>query len=52
MKGDQAQPIIVIVKTTFYRASSTFVELGTKAITVLKDGHIFCEELSTLSQEN
>ena len=40
------------MKTSFHRLSSLFVEHGIKAITILRAGHVYCEELSVVIQEN
>ena len=52
LKGARALPITALVKSTFYRLTSWFVEKGTQAHTMIRAGHVYCEDLSIAMHEN
>ncbi|KAF1872039.1 hypothetical protein Lal_00012260 [Lupinus albus] len=54
MKGDgsRALPISVLVRTTYYRLSSWFVDHRDETVDMIKAEHIYCEELTNVMKEN
>ncbi|XP_019451933.1 PREDICTED: uncharacterized protein LOC109354035 [Lupinus angustifolius] len=52
LKGSRALPITAIVRTTYYRLNSWFVDHRDEAINMIKAGHTYCEELTNVIKEN
>ncbi|XP_057434380.1 uncharacterized protein LOC130727291 [Lotus japonicus] len=51
LKGARALPLTALVKTTFYKWSSMFVDGGIKIRNMMEGGHEYWEELTAILQE-
>jgi len=52
LKGARSLPIWALVKTTFQRKNSRFVERGTKATYMIAGGNQFPEDIATSLRKN
>ena len=52
LKGARSLPICALVKTTFERTKSWFVERGTKIECMLQAGHQYPEDITALLRKN
>ncbi|XP_047176992.1 uncharacterized protein LOC124844152, partial [Vigna umbellata] len=52
LKGARSLPICALIRTTFERTQSWFVELGLKANYMLQEGHQFPEQIADIIRKN
>ncbi|CAL0317899.1 unnamed protein product [Lupinus luteus] len=52
LKGCRALPITALVTATYHRLNSWFIHHRTEAENMIRAGHIYCEELSKVMNEN
>ncbi|KAF1858668.1 hypothetical protein Lal_00044701 [Lupinus albus] len=48
LKGSRARPITALVRSTYYRLNSWFVDHRNEAVNMIKAGHVYSEELTNV----
>ncbi|XP_019455157.1 PREDICTED: uncharacterized protein LOC109356266 [Lupinus angustifolius] len=52
LKGSRALPITALVRATYYRLDECFNEHRNEASNMIMEGHVYCEELTKVIEEN